>query len=382
MNPKGIPVPANLILTRKLPPRAKLVWIALQLEEERTGEKGLALARHPALVVNHLSGRTGLSRPTVRKALKELGASGWLERFTQGADASSEDANRSSTVEVPGSMRATEPVGSGILHRTVSLPEHLITASNLLPVSKVLYGLLALFAQASNPREHHFRYTKLQKLTGWSIQRVHSAVRELTGSGWLQISQDHRLAPVRYTVTDPLLARSLRELEAMRRRLEKAKFRGEAIMREYLNLLVDSDQFEDDAAPGFLVNPLSGERLQFDRFYPPRVAFEFNGPQHYAPTALYSAQEVASQQARDFIKMGICSARGIVLRIVHPEDLSLTAMKEKIDTLLPLRDLRFEGPRIAHLESVARSYRRAARRGRFDVPAGVRPGSNRPIRPT
>ena len=359
MEPTTVSVPGTLILTRKLSPSAKLTWMALQLEADRTGAKGSALTRYQALVVRRIAGRAGLSHPTVRKALRELSRGGWLAHLAQGP--------RTPTQE------AAESAGPGVLRRSVSLPEHLITSTNLLPASKVLYGLLALFAHSSNAREHHFRYKKLQQLTGWSLRRVHSAVRELSASGWLQISQEHRRAPVRYTVSDPLLARGLLELERMKMRLEKAKFRGEAIMREYLNLLVDSDQFEDDAAPGFLVNPLSGERLQLDRFYPPDVAFEFNGPQHYTPTAIYSPEQVASQQARDYIKMGICTARGIVLRVVHPDDLSLSAMKEKIGSLLPLRDLRYEGPRIAHLESVARSYRRAARRGRFTVPAGDRP---------
>lgn len=72
-------------------------------------------------------------------------------------------------------------------------------------------------------------------------------------------------------------------------------------MREYLSLLVDSDHFEDNATPGFLVNPLSGEELQYDRFYPPRVAFEFNnGPQHDGPTALYaSGRDIRRLRARD-----------------------------------------------------------------------------------
>lgn len=38
-------------------------------------------------------------------------------------------------------------------------------------------------------------------------------------------------------------------------RLQESEFRGEAIMKEYLSLLIDSDEFEDNARPGFLVNP-------------------------------------------------------------------------------------------------------------------------------
>jgi hypothetical protein len=35
-------------------------------------------------------------------------------------------------------------------------------------------------------------------------------------------------------------------------------------MREYLSLLVDSTLFEDDAAPGYLINPLTDQLMEFD----------------------------------------------------------------------------------------------------------------------
>lgn len=133
-------------------------------------------------------------------------------------------------------------------------------------------------------------------------------------------------------------------------------------MREYLTLLIDSDQFEDNAAPGFLVNPLTNERMQFDRFYPPSVAFEFQGPQHYGATALYSEAEAAKQRGRDLMKQGICIERGIRLVLIQPQDLSLKVIQQKVGPLLPLRDLIEYQPLIAMLESIARGYRRKAKR--------------------
>lgn len=70
-------------------------------------------------------------------------------------------------------------------------------------------------------------------------------------------------------------------------------------MREYLSLMIDSGEFEDNAAPGFLVNPLTDERLQFDRFYPPGVAFEFNGPQHYGATSTKSVRPCSTAPANE-----------------------------------------------------------------------------------
>lgn len=151
----------------------------------------------------------------------------------------------------------------------------------------------------------------------------------------------------------------------MRRRLDEASFVGEALMREYLSLIGDSDEYDDNATPGFLVNPFTGEEMQFDRYYQPRVAFEFNGPQHYGPTARYSKEaDIRKQQGRDYIKIGISATRGIRLVVVHPEDLTLEVMRQKVDGLLPLRNLDGHEPLIAYLESVSRAYRRKARQNR------------------
>ncbi len=133
-------------------------------------------------------------------------------------------------------------------------------------------------------------------------------------------------------------------------------------MREYLSLLINSDEFEDDAAPGWLVNPRTLERLQLDRFYPPRVAFEYNGPQHYRATGKFSADEVVGQRERDLIKLGLCVTRGITLVTIHPEDLTLRGMKQAVGSLLPLRDLTGSDLLIDYLETESRRYRRIASR--------------------
>src|SRR5690606_2563656 len=125
--------------------------------------------------------------------------------------------------------------------------------------------------------------------------------------GWLATTQASQQAPIRFTLINPAETEARRELARVERRLAKEKFKGEGLMRALLSLLVDLDVFEDNASPGFLVNPLTDERLQFDRFYPPSVAFEFNGPQHYGETELYSAEHAREQRARDLIKIGICA---------------------------------------------------------------------------
>lgn len=119
------------------------------------------------------------------------------------------------------------------------------------------------------------------------------------------------------------------------RRVRTAQFRGEALMRAYLNLLVDDDGFENDASPGFLVNPFTNEEMQLDRYYSlPGVAFEHNGLQHYQATQKYPDEtELLKQQMRDHAKQLICANRGIHLVVVHIEDLSLEGMRQKLKGL-------------------------------------------------
>jgi hypothetical protein len=124
---------------------------------------------------------------------------------------------------------------------------------------------------------------------------------------------------------------------------------------------VDRD-FEDNATPGFLINPLTGEEMQLDRFYPPGVALEYNGPQHYGPTDLYpSDPEARKQRSRDLMKKALCAERGITLVVVHPEDLSLQRLRQMTDGLLPHRSLDGHEPLVAYLESVSLRYRRKTR---------------------
>jgi len=200
-----------------------------------------------------------------------------------------------------------------------------------------------------------FTYAALSSLTGVSPNTVKEALRALQDHRWLQISQSHKHSPIHFALRNPAAQQREGEVALVGRRLEEASFMGEALMREYLSLIVESDEYGDNAAPGFLVNPLTGEKLQYDRYYPPRVAFEFNGPQHYGPTAQYSQEaDVSRQQGRDYIKMGISVTRGIRLVVVHPADQSVKAMRRKVDGVLPLADLDGHEPLIAYLEAARR----------------------------
>lgn len=359
MGPPYVRVPKTLLVDPQLSTSSKVVWMALQLEASGPRATRQHSSRREAprqasppptsrVCIARLAARAGVSRPTVYKAMRELSAAGWLVQSETPPDARA--AGRKENV-------------------WVDLPAHLVTDHQIGTSAKVFYGLLQLtqsrLRSSSQEKLLEFTFSLLAKLLNWHRKTIAKAIRTLANAGWLLILRKNHRHPARCSFKDPRLAASEAEVEKVKRRLQKAQFVGEALMREYLSLLIDSDEYEDNAAPGFLVNPITEERLQLDRYYPPGVAFEFNGPQHYGPTQHYTAEEAANQRVRDLIKAGICASRGIQLKIVHAEDLSLSKMKKIVGHLLPLRDLRHEGPRIRYLESVSRLYRRKAQRSQF-----------------
>lgn len=313
-------VPVALLLHPDLTASAKLIWMVASLRPPAEGASTAWLAAS-----------AGVSRPTVLKGLAQLAAAGW------------------------GPTRVGEP------GPTLPIPAALLANRGLGPRARVLYGLLLLTPGFRHP-SGQFTYAELASLAHADPQTLAKAIRELALAEWITVKRANRLDRIHFELSFPGLARGLAALAAAERRLERAEFFGEGLMREYLSLLIDSDEYEDDAAPGFLVNPRTQERLQLDRFYPPRVAFEFNGPQHYRETERYSADEAARQRERDYIKLGICSSRGITLVIIHPEDLALQAMRQKVAALLPHRDLTGYDLLIDYLEAESRRYRRLTSR--------------------
>lgn len=303
MDMPTVSVPVSLLLDPDQTAASKVLWMARRL--------------NPGAGPAELERKTGLSRHTVLTGLgNSMGMPGGPR------------------VKVPGALLAERAVGAQ---------------------AKVLYGLLQ---STPNFRRQggQFTHASLGAQTGLGRKTVRKAIGELVGAGWLQITQASRVSPIRFTLGSPARLRSQAELEVVRRRLKRANHGGEAIMQEYLSLLIDCDQFTENARPGFLVSPLTGERLEFDRFYPPDVAFEFNGTQHYKATGRITQAEVDAQRVRDLLKAGLCLYLGIRLVIVHAEDLSLQAMTKKIGQSLPLRNLADKEPLIDLLEASSLCY--------------------------
>lgn len=311
--------PVSLLIARGLTPAAKVLWLAIRTHEEPVPQATLATS-------------SALSQPTIRKSLAQLKACGWYSASTG---------------------KICPPDSSA----EVCIPCSLVSETRVRPQAKLLYGILQT-VPTFHDQSGKFTYITLAAAAYLSSDTVKASIRELTATGWLQTSQANQLAPIRYTLRIPERDRSAAEVARAVRRLEEADYRGEALMREYLSLIIDSDEFGDNARPGFLTNPLTDELMELDRYYAPVMAFEFQGPQHFRTTGRYSSEQIlATQKARDLMKEALCARRGVHLVVVNREDLSLETMRRKVGTLLPLRDLSSHGELIRLLERASKHYR-------------------------
>ncbi|MDB4895293.1 MAG: hypothetical protein JWN15_1555, partial [Firmicutes bacterium] len=198
---------------------------------------------------------------------------------------------------------------------------------------------------------------------------------KLALTGWLDLSQENRASPIAFTLRDPVAERWGIMIAQMDERLDGLEYRGEAFMQEYLSRIIASDEYAENGRPGFLINPFTDQKMEFDRYYPPHLAFEYHGPQHDGPTNKFPSTVKAQQlQARDMLKGAICAEKGIALVVLRFPDLKLSTMVKKVSsamrklkTPLPLRDVSRDEPVIDYLEELTETHRRAA--GIIDVTA-------------
>ncbi len=335
---RTIDVPLALLRSRALTPAAKLLWIRLRFDAMHR--------RQRSHVPERLAKCTSLARSTVYEALKRATASGWL---VPQRDPSSGKRR----------WRTVCPVRDD--GTTVKIPVDLIRASHAVrPQALLCYGLLQE-TKGFNGVAGYFKWAEFSKRTGLHLKTVKRAVRALAEARWIATAQESRLKPVWFRLQHADQAYK----EEVARRLEESKYGGEALMRAHLSLIADTRVCQDGARPDFLVNPSSKERMELDRYYPVhRVAFEFNGPQHYVATGRFSKPEVVAQRKRDALKRRICKDEEVALVVIHAEDLSLTTILKRVGDKLPLRTLRGFKQTIQYLKSRSQRYRNAAAKPR------------------
>lgn len=328
-----IEVPMPLLLSTRLTPSAKLLWIVF-----RHDARARCLRSHG---VTDLSRFTGLVRSTIYEALRRLTADDWCEKVFDESTGQSRWR-----VRLPAEKHEKTAVPAKIM---LHLP-------NLRPRQVLAYALLRKISRSN--RIVRFKWAGLRALCKWHIRTWKRAVLALAETSWAKLlARKRRIDPIRCRLGDADEAWKW----AAQQRLEKADFKGERLMREWLILIVRSAGI-DEAAPDFLRNPETGELLRLDRAYLEKgIAFEFNGPQHYRATEKYGKETVAAQRRRDAFKRQACKRQNIKLIVVHAEDLSLEGMLSKVGDTLPLRDLRGFQETIDYLEACSRRYREAAR---------------------
>lgn len=334
--PGTIKVPLSLLLSKDLTPAAKFLWIRMRFD-----------AMHPRKRPHHprrLAKRTGLARSTIYEALRQAEATGWLVPYLD-----------------PASGRRRWKTACPVRDRRIAkIPVDLIRASHALrPQAILCYGLLQATPRF-NGRTGWFKWAELRELTGLHLRTIKRAVRALAEERWIAMAQEHRRKPIWFRLQHADEAFK----DEVQKGLERANHVGEALMRSLLSLIVKTRECEDGARPGFLVNPASGEKMELDRYYPvDRVAFEFNGRQHYEATGRFTKQEVEAQKKRDRLKRQICKEKKIALVVVKAEDLSLAGMLRKAGALLPRRALRGFKETIRYLNGCGKRYQKAAASG-------------------
>jgi len=177
---------------------------------------------------------------------------------------------------------------------------------------------------------------------------------KLRKAGWVAIERGERGYVVRPTLPIAVQERMVKDLEE---RLRLGGYRGETLMRAWLEVLLDDDYYLDNFRPKYLVSPRTNKRMEYDRFHPRlRTAFEFNGFQHYRATKKLGDREaLENQRIRDMAKRTISIEQGIRLIIVETKDLTLKGMLSKLKGL-PLKRFDPNGPLIKALEAMSQQY--------------------------
>lgn len=232
------------------------------------------------------------------------------------------------------------------------IPADLPCDTRLSPLARYLYLMIHLKRPGS--------VSELSRISGISRQVVRQQCKALAEAGWVTTpAKPSRRAIV---ATAPRATQDALALRLKNDRWESAHA-GEFLMKAWLDLLVDSDDFVDNSRPSFLANPISGQLLEYDRYYREGVAFEYNGRQHYETTSQFRDEtDLQTVQIRDQIKAGLSQKNGIALVEVTEGDLTLGGMREKIPDVLPVRFIDEDGPYVRMLTRLSEEYTSNCRR--------------------
>jgi len=180
------------------------------------------------------------------------------------------------------------------------------------------------------------------------------ACRHLARLGWMVlVKTGKRIRPVA-VVPYQYQTKMAQDLERLYRLVGN---KGEFLMKRYLDLRICSDEFIDNARPEFLVNPMTDELLEYDRYYMSRVAFEFNGPQHHSTTKAFPDEKALKKiKTRDLVKRALSDKAGVKLITITAQDLRPDALGRRIPDDLPLNPIDDGGPYFKALARICSAY--------------------------
>ncbi|NPV78935.1 MAG: hypothetical protein HPY52_01480 [Firmicutes bacterium] len=214
--------------------------------------------------------------------------------------------------------------------------------------------------------------SELSRISGISRDSVREQCKILVETGWLVSNVKHGrkiLSTTMPSQTQEAFARRLKEDR------EDTKYVGEFLMKKWLDVLVDSDDFLDNARPPFLTSPSTAQQLEYDRYYRKGVAFEYNGRQHYETTPQFPHEDALQEgRLRDHIKVSLSQKNGIALVQITEDDLNLENMRAKIPDRLRLRMIHKDGPYIRMLTRLSEEYVANCRRARLREQKGKNGG--------
>jgi hypothetical protein len=183
---------------------------------------------------------------------------------------------------------------------------------------------------------------------------VFATCSKMAASGWMELRSHGRrkLRPVALIPnrSQERMARLLQE------EYEASPNKGEFLMKRYLDLVVHSEDFIDNARLDAVKN-VTGEPLELDRYYREKVAFEFNGPQHLGVTEKFKDAKAAFElQSRDTRKLWLCDRAGITLVRVYVADLHPRMMSRLIPPVLRRNYIDEDGPYHKAICNLCSSY--------------------------
>ncbi len=210
-------------------------------------------------------------------------------------------------------------------------------------------------------RKHPMTRKEVAQIADVDVETARRCLIRLRECGWVAEERSLRgRSRRRVGLIRPCLPAHVEAIVAARLMVVKLSvdWLGQWLMRNWLDVLVEENEYIDNSRPSWLKSPGMGY-MELDRDYPnQRVGLEFQGQQHYQKGGLFSTDksQLDEQVRRDNIKAGVCARNAYTLIEVCKTDLTLKTMREKIAGHLPPAIFNPDGPILRTLIDISQGY--------------------------